>query len=215
MLTKIATLVAFLAVLAACQGQNPDDVDLLAAASALDIPELSCGPHGVPNGKPAELTASRVSPGHGAYIEFRQRLSPAIPSGHLYVVFGKLDGAGEPLTRQYVGLYPIGSVIGLYGGAIVPMPASLAPSYTDCRFDTQAAYRVSLNERQYRRLLASVREALADPPQWHMAAFNCNHFAASLGAAVGLRAPRNRLLPAFAYIHALIERNEGAADGGA
>ena len=56
MLTKIATLVAFLAVLAACQGQNPDDVDLLAAASALDIPELSCGPHGVPNGKPAELT---------------------------------------------------------------------------------------------------------------------------------------------------------------
>lgn len=215
MLKKIATLVAFLAVLAACQAQNPDDVDVLAATTALDIPELSCSSHGAPNGRPAELTASRVSPRHSAYIEFRQRLSPAIPSGHLYVVFGRLDANGEPLTRHHIGLYPLGSVVGLYGGAIVPMPASLAPSYADCRFDTQAAYRVSLDDRQYRRLLATVREALADPPQWHMAAFNCNHFAASLGAAVGLRAPENWLLPAFAYIHALIDANEGPTARGA
>lgn len=215
MLKRIATLAALLVVLASCQATNSDGVDILAAASALDIPELSCAPHGRPNGEPARLTAQRHSPGHRAYIEFRQRLSPAIPSGHLYVVFGRLDAEGEPLTRQYAGLYPMGYLLGLYGGAIVPMPAAVAPNYADCRFSVQAAYRVSLDERQYRRLMAHVREVVADPPLWHMAAFNCNHFAASLGSMVGLQAPRNRLLPAFAYIHALIEANEGATDSGA
>lgn len=215
MLKKIATLAAFLAVLASCQATNSDDVDILAAASALDLPELSCAAHGLPNGQPARLTAERKSTGHKAYIEFRQRISPAIPSGHLYVVFGRLDDNGEPLTRQYIGLYPLGSVIGLYGGAILPMPASLAPNYADCRFSVQAAYRVSLNERQYRRLLSHVRKVLADPPQWHMAAFNCNHFGASLGEVVGLRTPENWLLPAFAYIHALIDANENSAGNGA
>lgn len=210
MLKKIATLVALVAIIASCQATNSDDVDVLAAASALDLPELSCAEHGLPNGQPARLTAERKSTGHKAYIEFRQRISPAIPSGHLYVVFGRLDAEGEPLTRQYVGLYPLGYVIGLYGGAIMPMPATVTPNYADCRFSVQAAYRVSLDERQYRRLVSHVREVLADPPQWHMAAYNCNHFGASLGAVVGLRAPENRLLPAFAYIHALIDANEGS-----
>ncbi|NMG38238.1 hypothetical protein GRZ55_03155 [Chelativorans sp. ZYF759] len=215
MLKNFATLAAFVFILAACQASALDDVDLLAADSALDFPQLSCAPHGRPNGEPARLTAHQHVAGHRAYIEFRQRLSPAIPSGHLYVVFGRLNARGEVLTRQYVGLYPVGSLIGLYGGAIVPMPAELTPSYSDCRFNVQAAYRVSLDEQQYRRLLNAVRDALADPPQWHMAAFNCNHFAASLGNVVGLQAPRNRLLPAFAYIHALIGANGAARTDGA
>lgn len=215
MLKKIAPLTAILFLVAACQATDRNQVDILAAASAPEFPELSCAPHGRPNGEPARLTAQRVTPGHNAYIEFRQRLSPAIPSGHLYVVFGRLDERGQPKTRNYIGLYPAGSLLGLYGGAVVPMPANLAPNYADCRFRTQAAYRVSLSEAQYRRLTREVRRVLADPPRWHMAAYNCNHFGASLGAVVGLQAPRNRLLPAFAYIHALIEANEGPRDSGA
>lgn len=215
MLKKIASLAAILVLLAACQATDRVDVDMLAAGTALEFPELSCARHGRPNGEPARLTAQRVSPGHTAYIEFRQRLSPAIPSGHLYVVFGRLDDGGQPVTRNYIGLYPAGYLLGLYGGAVVPMPANLAPNYADCRFRTQAAYRVSLSEAQYRRLTREVRRVLADPPRWHMAAYNCNHFGASLGTVVGLQAPRNWLLPAFAYIHALIEANEGPRGDGA
>lgn len=177
----------------------------------LDFQALTCAAHGFPDGAAARLTASRVKAGHRAYIEFRQRLSPVIPSGHLFVVFGRLDKNGEPLTRQYIGLYPQGSVIGLYGGAIVPMPAELEPSYSDCNFGAQAAYRVSLSEAQYQQLLKKVRESLASPPLWHMAAFNCNHFAASLGEAVGLVTPADSLLPSFAYIHALIKANGDGA----
>jgi hypothetical protein len=130
-------------------------------------------------------------------------------------VFGRLDEDGNPLTRQYIGLYPQGYLLGLYGGAVVPVPATLEPNYADCRIPVQASYRVSLSEAQYRRLRTKVRRELANPPKWHMAAFNCNHFAASLGEVVGLRAPENRLLPAFAYIHALIEANEGRRGNGA
>ena len=145
-------------------------------------------------------------------VRFRNQLDP---DRYRRLKFGRLDERGRPETRNYIGLYPAGYVLGLYGGAVVPMPANLAPNYADCRFRTQAAYRVSLSEAQYRRLTREVRRVLADPPRWHMAAYNCNHFGASLGAVVGLQAPRHRLLPAFAYIHALIEANEGPRDSGA
>lgn len=209
-LSKAIAAVLAAAFAAGCQSAVPPKAGASSSVHGyptLDLQDLSCAPHGSPEGAPAKLTATRVKPGDPAYIEFRQRLSPAIPSGHLFVVFGRLDGKGEPLTRQYIGLYPVGSVVGLYGGAIVPMPAELKPNYSDCRFGAQAAFRVSLSEAQYQRLLQKVRATLSSPPLWHMAAFNCNHFAASLGEVVGLKAPADSLLPSFAYIDALIKAN--------
>lgn len=171
------------------------------------MPQLTCAAHGSPNGSAVKLNANRTRVGDPAYIEFRQRLSPGIPSGHLYVVFGRLDAAGNPVTRQYNGLFPKGSLIGLYGGAIIPMPADLKPSYADCHFATGAAYRVSLTESQYQQLLGKVRANLANPPLWRMFGFNCNNYAATLGAVAGLVEPANPAQPSFAYIHSYIEVN--------
>jgi hypothetical protein len=123
------------------------------------------------------------------------------------VVFGRLDRQGEPVTRQYIGLFPKGSLIGLYGGAIVPMPADLAPSFEDCHFTPNAAYRISLTEQQYQQLLEKVRADLANPPKWRMFGFNCNNFAATLGSVAGLVEPANRAQPSFSYIYAYIEAN--------
>ena len=95
------------------------------------------------------------------------------------------------------------------------MPASLAPSYTDCRFDTQAAYRVF----PQRAAVSAAAGQRARGPRGPAAMAYGRLQLQSLRrlAGRGSRPPgaRNRLLPAFAYIHALIERNEGAADGGA
>lgn len=168
---------------------------------------MTCAAHGRVNGNAAKLTANRTNPGDPAYIEFRQRLSPGIPSGHLYVVFGRLDAQGNPVTRQYNGLFPKGSLIGLYGGAIIPMPAELKPSYADCHFSTGAAYRVSLTESQYQQLLGKVRYNLTNPPLWRMFGFNCNNYAASLGSVAGLVEPANRAQPSFSYIYSYIEAN--------
>jgi hypothetical protein len=106
-----------------------------------EIPQLTCAAHGNPDGVAAKLTADRTQSADPAYIEFRQRFSSSIPSGQVYVVFGRLDAGGKPVTRQYIGLFPKGSLIGLYGGAIVPMPADPVPSFEGCRFTLPIAYR--------------------------------------------------------------------------
>lgn len=193
--------------LAACQSTPQPSASSAVTAYAPEMPQLTCAAHGNPNGKAAKLTANRTKTGDPAYIEFRQRLSPGIPSGHLFVVFGRLDSSGNPVTRQYNGLFPKGSLIGLYGGAIIPMPAELKPSYADCHFATGGAYRVSLTESQYQQLLAKVRANLAKPPLWTMFGFNCNNYAASLGSVAGLAEPANRAQPSFSYIYSYIEVN--------
>jgi hypothetical protein len=203
------------ASLAACQstasvenGAGPVDTSVKTASTpAVEFPQLTCTKYGKPLGNDARLTASRVKKGDPYYIEFRYRKSYAIISGHMYDVFGRLDADGNVLTRQYIGLFPSGSILGLYGGAIVPVPGELLPSSRDCGYAPGAAYRVSLTADQYQRLLAKVREALAHPPLWHMEAYNCNHFAAGLGSVAGLKLPEESLLPSFAYIHAFIKAN--------
>lgn len=208
--------IALLALaLAACQS-TPPAASGTPLAYAPEIPELTCAAHGNPNGNATKLTANRTRIGDPAYIEFRQRPSPGIPSGHLYAVFGRLDAEGNPVTRQYNGLFPKGSLVGLYGGAVIPMPAELKPSYGDCHFSTAAAYRVSLSEGQYQQLLGKVRANLANPPLWRMFGYNCNNYAASLGSVAGLVEPANRAQPSFSYIHAYIAANgdKGRGDRG-
>ncbi|MDR6634436.1 hypothetical protein J2X72_003246 [Phyllobacterium sp. 1468] len=193
--------------LTACQSVPQSTSAITVSAYAPETPQLSCAPHGNPNGSPAKLTANRTRIGDPAYIEFRQRFSPGIPSGHLYVVFGRLDAKGNPVTRLYTGLFPKGSLAGLYAGAIVPMPSDLMPSYADCHLTPNAAYRVSLTESQYQQLLGKVQEDLANPPMWRMFGYNCNNYAASLGSVAGLVEPANRAQPSFSYIYAYIDAN--------
>jgi hypothetical protein len=177
------------------------------ATPTVEFPELTCAKYGKGMGANAPLTASRVRKGDPYYIEFRYRFSYAIISGHMYDVFGRLDANGNPITRQYIGLFPDGGLLGLYGGAIIPVPAEVHPSIRDCTYVPGAAYRVSLTASQYRALVAKVRAVLAHPPVWQMEAYNCNHFAAGLGSVAGLKLPENGLLPSFAYIHAFIHAN--------
>jgi hypothetical protein len=88
------------------------------------------------------------------------------------------------------------------------MSAEVQPNFSDCNFSAAAAYRVSLSEDQYQRLLAKARAYLANPPKWHMLSLNCNNFAASLGEMAGLHEPANRSQPSFSYIYAYIETND-------
>ena len=199
------------AALAGCQSTSMEGSAAMAPLGyAVDFPKLTCAAWTSPKGRDAKLTAKRVTPGDPAYMEFRLRAALSVPSGHLYVVFGRLDPDGKPVTRQYIGLFPHGGPVGLYAGALVPMPAQLEPDFNDCAFPSSAAYRVSLTEDQYQQLLAKVRATLANPPKWRMFGFNCNNFAASMGEVVGLREPKDRNQPSFSYIYAYIKANGDA-----
>lgn len=201
------------ALLAGCQSMSLESSAAMAPLGySPELPQLTCASHGGSlMGRSEKLTAKRVRAGDPAYIEFRSRVALSIPSGHIYVVFGRLDPQGKPVTRQYMGLFPDGGPVGLYAGSLVPMPAEVEPNFSDCTFSAAAAYRVSLSEAQYQSLLAKARAYLANPPKWRMFTFNCNNFAASLGEVAGLREPENRFQPSFTYIYAYIEAN---GDGG-
>ena len=161
----VATLVVA-AALAGCQSTSMESAASMAPLGyAVDYPKLTCASYGKPQGRDDKLTAKRVRPGDPAYIEFRLRAALSVPSGHLYVVFGRLDADGKPMTRQYIGLFPQGGPVGLYAGALLPMPAQLEPDFNDCTFRATAAYRVSLTEDQYQRLLSKVGATLANPAE--------------------------------------------------
>lgn len=175
-----------------------------AIVSGPDIPDVACKT----DYRDVKLTASSIRPGDAGYIEFRSRLSAAIPSGHMYVVFGRLGSDGKPLTHHIMGLYPKGSLIGLYGGSIARVPAHVKAYGKECTgIAVLNAWRVSVNEAQYERILARARATLAKPPLWNMFGYNCNHFAAEFGDIAGLRKPSNSALPAFAYLPAYIKAN--------
>jgi hypothetical protein len=206
---KASAAILMSALLAACQSMSMEgNAGMAPLGYSPELPQLTCASHGgTLMGRNEKLAAKRVRIGDPAYIEFRSRVALSVPTGHLYAVFGRLDPQGNPVTRQYMGLFPDGGPVGLYAGALVPMPAEVEPNFSDCNFSAAAAYRVSLSEEQYQRLLAKARAYLADPPKWQMLSFNCNNFAASLGEVAGLREPANRSQPSFSYIYAYIETN--------
>jgi hypothetical protein len=166
--------------------------------------DLVCGN----GGRAAKLTTSRIRKGDRAYIEFRTRLLPGAPSGHMYVVFGELDARSKVLSRYQTGLMPVGSIAGFYGGTLAPVPAKTKPQYLDCHGGVLSAWRVSLNQAQYRAITRRAGAALAQPPLWSMFGHNCNHFAAEFGDIAGLRRPKNPALPSVSYLPAYIEANK-------
>lgn len=200
---------ALAAALAGCQSMPTENAAGAATTLgyAAEFPKLTCAAYGSPAGKAARLTASRVRAGDPAYMEVRSRATVSIPTGHTYVVFGRLDAKGNPVTRQYIGLFPKGGAVGFYAGSVASIDADLAPDITDCSYRVNSAYRVSLTEDQYARLLGKVRSALASPPKWRMFGSNCNTFAVSLGSVAGLRAPSNIDQPSFTFVPAYIKAN--------
>lgn len=169
-----------------------------------DIPAVYCK-KGLPKSK---LTASDLTPGDPAYIEFRTRLTTLIPSGHMYIVFGRLDENGKPVTSHIIGLFPKGSFLGMYGGAVASVPAQVKPYMLECSVSAVIdAWRISVSEDQYQAILARARAKLAKPPLWNMFRYNCNHFAAEFGDLLGLSKPKNKNLPAFSYLPAYMQAN--------
>jgi hypothetical protein len=159
-------------------------------------------------GREAKLTASRVRKGDRHYLEFRTRILPGSPSGHLYVVFGELDARSNVVSRYQTGLMPVGSILGFYRGTLAPVPGKTEPQYLDCYGGTLGAWRISVSAAQYNAIVRKARASLKPPPLWSMFGHNCNHFAAEFGDLAGLQRPKNPALPSVSYLPAYIEANK-------
>lgn len=142
------------------------------------------------------------------FIEFRSRY--ALSYGHAYVVFGRLDLAGNMINPEVAGLHPASeSAIPYMLGHVVPVPAETGWSDGDLEDEYMSAnWRVPLDESEYRRVVGYIRQLQENSPVWHAALYNCNAFVGEIARFMGYKTPFIWLKPQE-YITRLRQMNGG------
>jgi len=129
-------------------------------------------------GAPSTTAAPQQKEGR-YFIEFRSRY--ALTYGHTYVIFGRLDKAGQMIDREVAGLAPASasnSVVPYVLGHYIPVPAETGESDGDLddRYRS-ASWRVMLSEAEYNTVVAYIRKLKARSHFWQATVNNCNAFA--------------------------------------
>ncbi len=152
---------------------------------------------------PAAVAAKPASSGY--YIEVRAARIGAY--GHSYVVYGRLNSRGEPTDFHYTDRHPMGNYAVMALGHVLPVPANTAWDPDVLKLPVSSSYRHRLSAAQYQNLLRAVRQAQADKsPTWNALTNNCNHYAARLLRAAGLRAPEDLQL-SYGFVPSLRDLN--------
>lgn len=192
----------------------PPVIDPIEAAAHSRIPPLynsiihgKCNAEWAP--QPKRVEAKRINPGDPFYIEIRMRNTPLMPVGHTFIAYGNLDSNGEPTSERLAMLAPLGGYAGAGIAAAIPVPGVLTPYGDDCKIKAETAYRVSLSAQRYEKLLLAIKKAKEKKPVYMLFAQNCNHFMQRMADAVGIKAPKNKYVPAVKYLYDMIEVNEG------
>ena len=129
------------------------------------------------------------------FIEFRSRY--ALSYGHTYVVFGRVDKAGQIVSREVAGLHPASTSATPYVlGHFVPVPAETGWSDGDLEEKYRSAsWRVMLDEAEYKRVVAYIRKRQAGSHLWQASVYNCNAFTGDIASFMGYKAPSKYLRP--------------------
>ena len=150
------------------------------------------------------------------FIEFRSRY--ALSYGHSYVIFGRANEAGEMVGPEVAGLHPKSkSAVPYVLGHFLPVPSETGWSDGDLEEEYRSAsWRVMLNEAQYNKVVAYIRQLQESSPVWHATVYNCNAFVADIAKSMGYKTPPIWLRPQQ-FMTKLREMNTGssAADNGA
>ena len=150
---------------------------------------------------------SALLPGKPFFIEFRSR--GAASYGHTFVFHGRLGGGNKFAEFKVAGLHPKGDDASTYlMGHVVPVPAETGVSYGD--LDEQyltARFCVTLNEAEYRKAAAYIRQLQATTKTWHASGYNCNSFASDIAKSIGLDSPNPNLYVPERFINRLRDLN--------
>lgn len=154
--------------------------------------------------------AAQAPAGPGAYfIEFRSRY--ALSYGHTFAAFGRLNSRGQIISREVAGLHPRGdSSVPWMIGHLVPVPSETGPSDGDLEDQyISNRYRVTMNEADYHKLVAKIRQMQRSTPLWSATAYNCNSFVSDIARYMGLRGDVSALLTPPNFISELRRINGG------
>jgi len=141
------------------------------------------------DGRPASAT------GKDHFIEFRSRY--ALSYGHTYVVYGRLDKAGNYINPQVAGLHPKSyDEVPYVVGHFLPVPAETGWSDGDLEEEYRSAsWRVMLTEAEYNKTVAYVKDLQARTTTWNATVNNCNAFVGEIARSMGYKVPGIWLRP--------------------
>lgn len=141
---------------------------------------------------PAELLRAKD---RQYFVEFRSRY--ALSYGHSFVIFGRVNDAGQVVEREVAGLHPTSyAALPYVVGHVVPVPAETGASDGDLEDEYRSAsWRVMLNKAQYDKAVASIRKIQKSSPVWNGMTYNCNAFVASVARSMGYKTPNILLRP--------------------
>ena len=193
------TLLAFAAT--ACQSEDTAPKPRFVSSGVADAAPLSTSAQSGP-------TAQSPQNNKQYFIEFRSRY--ALSYGHTYVIFGRLDKAGQMINPEVAGLHPASTAEVPYVlGHFVPVPAETGWSDGDLEDQYRSAsWRVMLTQAEYNKVTTYIRKLQASSPLWHASLYNCNAFVADIAHSMGYKAPGIWLRPQQ-FVTKLREMNEG------
>ena len=140
-------------------------------------------------------TAGATQATSGYFIEFRSRY--ALSYGHTYVIFGRVNKAGQMINPEVAGLAPASLDAGPYVlGHFVPVPAETGASDGDLEEAYRSAsWRVMLTDAEYKEVVAYIRQLKAKSRVWQASVYNCNAFVADIAKSMGYKTPSIWLRP--------------------
>lgn len=169
-------------------------------------------------GSPAP--GSKAKPAHDPYkpyfVEFRAR--SAASYGHMYVIYGRVNGRGEIIKSDIAGLHPAGdsntcencSVVSWTLGHVLFVPSETGASDGDLEEKyVSARYRVMVDAATFKKVSAYIGKLKADTPMWNALWRNCVSFGNDIAGELGLKTPGFVWLTPKDYVDDLRELNGG------
>jgi hypothetical protein len=151
--------------------------------------------------KPAReyLAGENKREGVRYFVDFHARNRPS-PTGHDFIVYGRLNAHGRIVEAQVVGFSP--DTDKYRAAYFIPMPGLLGRERADFTVPSTVIYRRHLTAAEFHQLNGKVRQVRAAQPSWHLIFSNCNYFVGEMAKSIGLHKPPS-LLPPSIYVFLL------------
>ena len=153
-------------------------------------------------------------PGRPYFIEFRARA--AANYGHMYVLYGRVNGRDQIVASRIAGLHPAGDANDCFNcslfnwtvGHLVPVPSETGASDGDLEEKyVTARYRVWLTAAEFKKVDAYIRKLQADNPTWNALFNNCVGFGRNIAEFMGLKVPAFVWLEPKDFVEGMREDN--------
>jgi hypothetical protein len=154
------------------------------------------------------------------FVEFRAR--SAASYGHMYVLYGQVNGRGEIIKSDIAGLHPAGdandcencSVVTWTLGHLLFVPSETGASDGDLEEKyVTARYRVMLDAATFKKVSEHIAKMKAETPLWNALWRNCVSFGNGIAGYVDLKTPTFIWLEPKDYVEKLRELNGGKPQG--